>query len=368
MSDISHLLKIMVDKDASDLFFCVGAPVHIKVEGVTLPLGEQPLGAKTVKSIAYSLMSEDQAKEFEQLLEMNLGVTGIGNARFRINIYKQRGDVGIVIRYIKGNIPTIEELGLPSLLGQFIMIKRGLILVVGSTGSGKSTTLAALIDHRNRNSTGHILTIEDPIEYVHPFHKSVISQREVGVDTLSYHEALKSALREAPDVILIGEIRDRETMQYAMSYAESGHLCIATLHANNTFQTIDRILHLFPAEIRSQILMDLSLNLQAIISQRLVIDVNKARVPAVEVLKPTPYIADLIQKGEIDKISDAMNEAQDDNVITFDHSLFELHRSGRISLEEALSNASSESDLSLRIRLDGGDDDNFNARDFDSQY
>ena len=368
MSDISHLLKIMVDKQASDLFFCVGAPVHMKVEGVTLPLGEQPLGAKTVHSIAYTLMTEDQAAEFERNLEMNLGITGAGNARFRINIYKQRGNVGIVIRYIKGNIPSVEELGLPALLNKFIMIKRGLILVVGATGSGKSTTLAALIDYRNRNSAGHILTIEDPIEYVHPFRKSVISQREVGVDTLSYHEALKSALREAPDVILIGEIRDRETMQYAMSYAESGHLCIATLHANNTFQTIDRILHLFPAEIRSQILMDLSLNLRAIISQRLVIDVNKQRVPAIEVLQPTPYIADLIQKGEIDKISDAMSDAQDENVITFDQSLFELHRSGRISVEEALANASSESDLSLKIRLDGGEDDLFDGSQFDSKF
>ena len=237
---------------------------------------------------------------------------------------------------------------------------------VGSTGSGKSTTLASLIDFRNRHSTGHILTIEDPIEYMHPYKKSIVSQREVGVDTKSYKEALKSAMREAPDVILIGEIRDRETMQYAMSYAESGHLCIATLHANNTFQTMDRILHLFPTEVRSQILMDLSLNLRAIISQRLVIGIDKKRVPAVEVLKPTPYISDLIQKGEIDKISDAMSEAQDDRVVAFDESLFQLYQAGRISMEEALANADSESDLSLRIRLGGDDDGEFNADQFDA--
>lgn len=351
--DIKKALRLLSDRDGSDLFINADAPAFIKVEGQMIPLGDQPLGTELVKDIAYFLMKEEQAEEFEKELEMNFGLTLLGDERFRINIMYQRGDISIVIRYIKGQIPSIEELGLPESLRELIMAKQGLILVVGGTGSGKSTSLASMIDYRNRNHAGHILTIEDPIEFAHEFKKSVINQREVGVDTHSYANALKNAMREAPDLILIGEILDQETMHQALRFAKAGHLCLSTLHANNSVQTLDRIISFFAAESREQILMDLSLNLRAVICQRLILGLDQKRVAAVEVLQPTPYMRELILKGHFDDVIKAMREANEPGIQTFDKSLFELFEAGKISREEALKNVDPSSDLALNIRLSG---------------
>jgi twitching motility protein PilU len=352
--DITPYLKLMVDKSASDLFFYVGAPVHIKIDGVVRAVGNKALTPGQPREIAYSVMKDDQIKEFEREWELNFAIPLQGVGRFRANVFKQRGEVSMVVRYIKGEIPQVEELGLPPLLRKLVMEKRGLILMVGATGSGKSTTLAAMIDHRNSSSPGHILTIEDPIEFTHQHKKSIIGQREIGIDTHHFENALKSAMREAPDVILIGEIRSRDVMKYAMSYAETGHLCLSTLHANNANGALERIVNFFPEDARAQLLMDLSLNLRAVVSQRLIRGLDGGLVPAVEVLLNTPYIADLIQKGKIDYVKDAMEQGTEGGMMTFDQALFELYKASKISKEEAIKNADSRNNVGLKIRLHEG--------------
>ena len=361
--DMTPYLKLMAEKKASDLFFCTGTEPQIKIEGVIRPVGAKKLMPGDVVEMAASLMSEDQAKEFAEILEMNFAVPMSGVGRFRVNIFRQRGETSIVIRYINSEIPRFEEMNLPLILGDIIMEKRGLVLVVGATGSGKSTTLAAMIGHRNRNSNSHILTIEDPLEFIHKHEKSIVQQREVGIDTLTYENALKNALREAPDVILIGEVRDMETMKHAIAYSETGHLCLATLHSNNANQTMDRITNFFPDVAQRQLLMDLSLNIRAIVSQRLLPDINGKRIPAVEVMLNTPLISDLILKGQIGEIKEAMKESTDDGTVTFDQALLKLYREGKITMEEALRNADSKNDLNLAIRMGTG----AKAQDEDSE-
>ncbi len=352
--DITQYLKLMADKAASDLFFSTGAPVGIKIEGITRPVGSTKLSIGMVKEVAYSIMSDEQQKTFEATLEMNLGLSVNNLGRFRINVFKQRGEVAMVVRYIKSSVPTLEELGLPSSLSRLVMLKRGLVLIVGSTGSGKSTSLASMIDFRNTRVSGHILTIEDPLEFLHEHKKSMVNQREVGLDTKSYGDALKNAMREAPDVILIGEVRDRETMEHAIHYAETGHLCLTTLHSNNANQTLDRIINFFPDSAHHQLLQDLSLNLRGIVSQRLVPGLQSRLVPAVEVLLSSPYIAQLIQDGNIQEIKAIMEQSTDTGMQTFDQSLFALYCNNQISREEALKNADSKNNLGLKIRMAEG--------------
>ena len=352
--EITPYLKLTVDKNASDLFFYVGAPVHIKINGIVRPVGSKPLPPGGVREIAYSVMRDDQIREFEQSWECNFAIPLAGVGRFRANVFKQRGEVAMVVRYIKGQVPAVEELGLPSILKQLIMEKRGLVLLVGATSSGKSTTLAAMIDYRNSTAPGHILTIEDPIEFTHLHKKSIIGQREVGIDTHSYEDALKSALREAPDVILIGEVRSRDVMKFALAYAETGHLCLSTLHSNNANGALERIVNFFPEDARDQLLMDMSLNLRAIVSQRLIRGVNGNLLPAVEVLLNTPYVADLIQKGKVDHVKEAMEQGKEIGMKTFDQALFELYKEGKISKDEAVKNADSRNNVSLQIRLSEG--------------
>ncbi len=367
--DIAPYLKLMVQKNGSDLFFSTGAAPHLKAEGRTLPIGENRLQHGQVRELAYSIMTDDQKSEFERTMECNLAISVGGLGRFRVNVFRQRGDVAMVLRYIKAEIPKIEELKLPQILKQLIMEPRGLILVVGSTGSGKSTTLASMIDHRNETTTGHILTIEDPIEFLHNHKKSVVDQREVGLDTLSFENALHNALREAPDVILIGEIRDAATMQHATAYAETGHLCLATLHANNANQAIDRIVNFFPDSAHKQLFNDLSLNLKAVISQRLVKTVDGKRAPAVEIMLATSFISELIQKGDIHSIKEAMEQGDTVGMQTFDMALYDLYKRKLITVEEALRNADSRNNLSLKIRLDTTSnelsDDDANSISFD---
>ena len=351
MWELNHYLQLMAKQKASDCFFSAGAPPSIKIEGNTVHIGDLALSGEQVRNLAYSALSDKQQKEFESTMELNLalGLPDIG--RFRVNLYRQRGDVAMAVRYITADIPSLEQLNLPAKLKDLIMLPRGLVLVVGSTGSGKSTTLASMIDYRNQTHTGHILTIEEPIEYLHRHKRSIVDQREIGLDTLSYDNALKNAMREAPDVILIGEIRDRETMKQAIAYAETGHLCLSTLHANNANQTLDRIINFFPDSSRHQLLVDLSLNLQAVISMRLLRGIDGKRLPAIELMLRTPYVSDLIARGEIDLLKDAMKQGIDLGMLTFDESLYRLYLAGRISLEEALENADSRTDLALRIRL-----------------
>jgi twitching motility protein PilU len=366
--DIGYFLKLMTEKGASDMFLTTGAPVNIKVEGKLYPLGNTGLPGGMVKKIAYSLMDEGQVPQFERDLELNLAIAVKDAGRFRINVFKQRGEVGMVIRAIKSDIPTIEQLRLPVLFRELIMEPRGLVLVVGATGSGKSTTLASMIDHRNANVSGHILTIEDPIEYLHRHKKSVVNQREVGLDTRSYHLALKNAMREAPDVIMIGEIRDTETMEAAISFSETGHLCLATLHSNNADQTLERILNFFPESAHRNILMNLALNLRAVISQRLVIGKDGRRLPAVEVLLNTPLIRDMIRRGQVHEIKEAMDRSLQEGMQTFDQALMSMYKEGKIDLEEALVKADSRDGLALKIRLSEGGDapvhDPFDATTF----
>jgi len=350
--ELNDYLKLMVAKDASDIYIAVGAPVSAKIQGALAPLEKTMVNPLRAKEIAYQIMNPEQQVEFEKTLEMNLAISESGVGRFRINLFQQRNQISIVIRNIKTEIPQAADLGLPPILSKLVMQKRGLILFVGATGSGKSTSLAALIDYRNTNSAGHIITIEDPIEYLHNHKKSIINQREVGVDTLTYEEALKNTLRQAPDVILIGEIRDRETMEHAIAFAETGHLAISTLHANNANQAFDRIINFFPEERRNQLLMDLSLNVRGFVSQRLVPTLDGKRAAAIEILLGTPMVNDLILKGEINQIKEIMKKSENVGMQTFDTALYKLYKEGRISLEEALRNADSQNNLRLRISLE----------------
>jgi twitching motility protein PilU len=352
--DFKDYLKILVAHDGSDLYLTTDAPPAAKFQGTLKPLENVKLTREQVREIAYGLMDEDQRKAFDRVPELNLAISEPGVGRFRVNIFKQRNNFALVIRNIKVDIPNADKLGLPQVLKNTIMEKRGLILFVGGTGSGKSTSLAALIDHRNSNSSGHIITIEDPIEYIHPHKKCLVNQREVGVDTLSYEDALKNTLRQAPDVILIGEIRSQETMEHALAFAETGHLCLSTLHANNANQALDRIINFFPEERRTQLLLDLSLNLRAFVSQRLVPTVDGKRVAAIEILLGTPLVRDLIHKGEIHSIKEVMEKSENVGMQTFDSHLLRLFKEGRISLEEALQNSDSPNNLKLKINLSEG--------------
>ena len=349
--DITPILKFMLDKGGSDLFFSTGAAIHIEVEGDTLPINAQVMVPGMIKEIAYSMMTPEQIKEFETTLECNFAIGKKDIGRFRINVFRQRGEVGMVIRHIKTEIPSIDSLGLPEVLQDLISRKRGLILVVGATGSGKTTTLASMIDYRNATTTGHILTLEDPIEFVHHHKKSVVDQREVGIDTLSFENGLKNAMRQAPDVILIGEVRDMEGMKNALAYAETGHLCLATLHANNANQALERVISFFPEDSRTGLLLGMSMNLVAIISQRLIPGKQSKRVAATEVMINTPYISELIQKQKMSDIKEIMADNNDIGMNTFDQSLFRLFANGKIDEENALANADSRNDLSLKMRF-----------------
>ncbi len=366
--DIGYFLKLMTEKNASDMFLTTGAPVNIKVEGKLYPLGNTGLPPGMVKKIAYSLMDEGDVPRFEKHLELNMAIAVKDAGRFRINVFKQRGEVGMVIRAIKSEIPGFEALKLPAVLRELVMEQRGLILMVGATGSGKSSSLAAMLDYRNVNASGHILTIEDPIEFLHKHKKSIVNQREVGLDTHTYSEALKNAMREAPDVIMIGEIRDTETMESAIAFSETGHLCLSTLHSNNADQTMERILNFFPEPAHKNILMNLSLNLRAIVSQRLVIGKDGRRLPAVEVLLNTPFIRDLIRRGNIHELKEAMERSLSEGMQTFDQSLFLLYREGRIELEEALKKADSRDGLALKIRMNEGVPEGANAEAHDPYF
>ena len=350
--DITPYLKLMVDKQASDLFFTVGSPVKIKIDGKTTSVGKTVLTSELCASAAEGIMNEKQRQQFEDTLECDFAISlPDGSARFRVNVFRQRGDMAMVLRLIPSDIPTIYELLLPDILNDLVLHKRGLILMVGATGSGKSTTLAAMINHRNDSLSGHILTIEDPIEFSHSNKKSIVNQREVGVDTLSYPNALKSCLREAPDVILIGEIRERHTMETAIELCNTGHLALSTLHANNANQAMERVVNMFPQEYHKQLFMDLSLNLRAVISQRLVLGVDGKRCAAVEILINTPHIAELILKGDLHEIKEAMEDSGQKGMQTFDSALFNLYKEGRIELEEALNNADSRTNLEARINF-----------------
>jgi len=352
--EMFQLLKAMVDQDASDLFLSAGAPPNIKIEGATRPLPLPPLKPGEAKELAYSVMNERQMRQFEETLESNLSISAEGIGRFRINAYVQKSEVALVVRYIKSRIPGFAELNLPAVLGELVMLKRGLLLIVGSAGSGKSTTMASMLDYRNQRATGHILTIEDPIEFLHAHGKSIVDQREIGIDTHSFGEAPRNAMREAPDVIVIGEIRDRETMQHAIAYAETGHLCISTLHASNANQALERVINFFPDEAHKQLFMDMALNLKGVISQRLVPGLAQKLVPAFEILLASPYLSDLMQKGRVDEIKAVMAKSTEQGMCTFDQSLYELYMDRKIALEEALRHADSKTDLALRVRLSIG--------------
>ncbi len=350
--ELNDYLNLMVSRDASDLYLAVGAPASMRVNGQISPVEKAPLTPVWMRETAFKIMNPDQQKSFLKNPEMNVALGDDEIGRFRVNIFKQRGHVGMVIRCIKTEIPDAELLGIPSIVKKLIMQKRGLILFVGATGSGKSTSLASLIDYRNTNSAGHIITIEDPIEYVHRHKRSIINQREVGDDTMTYADALKNTLRQAPDVILIGEIRDRETMEHAIAFAETGHLAISTLHANNSNQAVERIVNFFPEERHNQLYMDLSLNLKGVVSQRLIPSLDGKRVAAFEILLGTPLVSDLLLKGDIHKIKEVMERSENLGMKTFDSALYSLYKSGHISFEEALRNADSQNNLRLRISLE----------------
>ena len=349
--EFKDFLKIMVMKDASDLYLSTGAPASMKFHGLLKVVDKQTLTPDRIKEIAYALMDEDQIKQFERKPEMNLAISETGVGRFRVNIFKQRNTIGMVVRNIKTQIPQWQDLGLPPVLTEVIMAKRGLVLFVGATGSGKSTSLASLIDYRNTHSAGHIITIEDPVEFIHHHKKSIVNQREVGLDTDTYADALKNTLRQAPDVILIGEIRDRETMEHAITFAETGHLAISTLHANNANQALDRIINFFPEDRRNQLLLDLSLNIRAFVSQRLVPTIDGKRAAAIEILLGTPLVQDMIRRGDVHEIKEVMAKSENLGMQTFDSALYKVYMEGRISLEEALRNADSPNNLRLRINL-----------------
>ena len=346
------LLRLMLQKNGSDLFITAGFPPAMKIDGRIIPQSNQPLQAQHTTELARAIMNDRQAAEFETYKECNFGISPAGIGRFRANAYVQQGKVGLVLRTIPQRIPSFEELGMPPVLTDIAMAKRGLVIFVGGTGTGKTTSLAAMVDYRNENSYGHIITVEDPIEFVHTHKHCIVSQREIGIDTDSWEAALKNTLRQAPDVILMGEIRDRETMNYAITFAETGHLCLATLHANSANQAIDRIINFFPEDRRQQVLMDLSLNLRAMISQRLLpLKERKGRVPAVEVMLNSPLIADLIFKGNVPEIKEIMKRSRELGMQTFDQALFDLYEAEQITYEDALRNADSINDLRLQIKL-----------------
>jgi twitching motility protein PilU len=351
--NIEDFFRKMVEIEASDLYLTVAKPPMYRAEGKIEVGGDHPFTPEELGDIAQAIMNDKQKKEFTETMEMNMAMSLPAVSRFRVNIFKQRGSVGMVIRRIKADVLSLEQMGLPPILGDIVMSKRGLVLVVGATGSGKSTSLAAMIDHRNTHEAGHIITIEDPIEFVHRHKRSIITQREVGFDTHSFQAALKNTLRQAPDVILIGEIRDTETMEAAITFAETGHLCLGTLHSNNANQAIERIMNFFPSERHPQIYLQLSLNLRSIVSQRLIPSVEGKRVAALEILMDTPRIKDLIKKGEVDTLKQAMEQGIQEGCQTFDQALFALYRDGIINLDQALINADSANNLRLKIKLAG---------------
>lgn len=346
---LTPLFKLMAEKQASDLFLSAGAPVSIKILGTIMPVNQQIIDAETSRKVAYEAMSDKQIKEFEETMEMNFALVVPDIGRFRVNVFRQRGNVAMVVRFLRSGTVGIDKLKLPAILKDLILEKRGFVVVVGSTGSGKSTTLAAMIEHRNALRPGHILTIEDPMEFVFRNDKCVINQREVGTDTRSYGNALVNAMREAPDMMMIGEIRDRETLQHALLYAQTGHLCISTLHANNSYHALNRIINFFPYDARTSLLADLSISLRAIISQRLVKANDGTLVAAVEVMLNTKHVAELIKKGEIDQIREAMEQSLSPGSKTFEQALFELYMAGTVSKDEALKNSDSSTNLSWLI-------------------
>jgi len=370
MADYSKLepfLKLLADKEGSDLYFSTGTMPAIKIQGEMRFIGREPLRPGQTRDLAASMLTDEQLEKFDKELELNTALQISGVGRYRVNVFMQRGELAMVIRFIKSDIPTIASLNLPEVLHELILERRGLIIVVGATGSGKSTTLASMIDFRAEQVPGHILTIEDPIEFAFQHHRSVVNQREVGVDTHDYAAALKEAMREAPDVIMIGEVRDRANMEHALAYADTGHLCLTTLHATNAHQALDRIIRFFPPEARDQLLMDMSLNLKAIISQRLVIGTHGERVPAVEVLINSPFISELIKRGHVDQINDAMEKSVQGGMQTFDISLYQLWKDGKISREEALRNADSRANLEWRMNFGGTMKDSLNPDDEDQK-
>ena len=348
---MEKLLKLMVAKNGSDLFITAGYPPAIKINGSIVPVGEQLLSAGQTNELAKSIMNERQWIEFNKSSECNFAISPENVGRFRVNAFKQQNRTGLVLRVINTVIPNLNDLRVPEGLKNIIMSKRGLVIIVGATGSGKSTTLAAMIGHRNQNQSGHIITIEDPIEFVHNHNKSIITQREVGVDTESWETALKNTLRQAPDVILIGEVRDRETMEFAIAFAETGHLCLCTLHANNSNQALDRIINFFPEEKKQQLLLDLSLNLRAVVSQRLIPSAEYGRLPAVEIMLNTPFVSDNIAKGDVANLKEIMKKSREQGMQTFDQALFDLYESNLITFEDAIRNADSANDLRLNIKL-----------------
>ncbi len=347
------MLKKLADDEGSDLYLAAGAPPSAKFSGELTPMQDEPLTPEDIKDIAWELMNEEQQQEFEQMLEMNLAISPEGIGRFRVNIFIQRNAISMVCRNIQTEIPKFDDLGLPEILKEVVEAKNGLVLFVGGTGSGKSTSLAALIDHRNGFKGGHIITIEDPVEYVHKHKKCIVNQREVGVDTLSFHDALKNTLRQAPDVILIGEIRDRETMEHCLAFAETGHLAISTLHANNANQALDRIINFFPEERRKQLLADIGNNIRAIVSQRLVPTVDGKRCAAIEILLGSHTIKQMIMKGQLDEIKETMFKSENTGMKTFDSALYDLVVEGRVSFDDAIKFADSANNLRLRLKLSG---------------
>jgi len=349
---VSDLLRLMVSRNGSDLFLTADFPPAVKVDGKVTKVSPQPLSGMHTMALARAVMNDKQAAEFERTKECNFAVSPSGIGRFRVNAFMQMGNVGMVFRTIPAELPSIDGMGLPPVLKEIAMAKRGLVILVGGTGSGKSTSLAAMVDHRNVNSQGHIITVEDPVEFVHPHKNCIVTQREVGIDTEGWDAALKNTLRQAPDVILMGEIRDRDTMDHAVAFAETGHLCLATLHANSTNQALDRIINFFPEERRAQLLMDLSLNVKALISQRLLPrQEGRGRAAAVEIMLNTPLVADLIFKGDVPEIKEVMKRSREVGMQTFDQALFDLYESNAVTYEDALRNADSVNDLRLQIKL-----------------
>lgn len=366
MSFILKLLKLMLDKEGSDLFITAGCPPSIKIKGVMTPASKQALSANDSKALTQCIMNDKQLKEFEESKECNFAISPAGLGRFRVNAYVQQGHQGLVLRTIASVIPSFEQLGLPPILKDLIMSKTGLIIMVGGTGSGKSTSMASMLDHRNKYSYGHIITIEDPIEYVHKHKNCVIMQREVGVDTNGWEIALHNSLRQAPDVIVLGEIRNKEIMSFGIEFAQTGHLALATLHANNANQAVDRILGFFNTETQAKLMQDISLNLRAIVSQRLIKTVDGGRCAAIEILINTPLISDLIAKGDIPGIKPIMAKSRELGMQTFDQAIFDLYQDGQIGYEEALRNADSANELRLKIKLAGGGDADSNQLSLES--